>query len=571
MIKSNIIARHTSRNAGTTSPHMGGLGGLLFLALLASCTSDDLPEAVNQEIRLRSSISVEQQSRAASDLLTSYFDNGDQIDVKISEQTTDDALYSLLYTTESDGKLSDPVNANNGESVTPYYPASGNGVNIYAVYPSTATSGDFTVESDQTDDDNYKASDLMYAHTSSQATTDAITLSFAHQLSKVTITLEADETSITTADLDGAVVKLINVSTYVPVTIDKSALTLGTATNTSNVKVFKVAGSNLTGSCIVPPQTLSSTQFAQVIIGYKSFIATLSSAPTWDKGMAYSYTIKMAYDAVTVSPATITDWTPNDATDIDTSMKKIGTKTAANAAVGDFYMSDGSLVGSDEDLTDEQKAACIGVVFCTNTERIGDAEKEALGGTAHGLVIAKKNVGSYAWGTYQDESSMTNVSKWEDAQKYINGLADYNTILSTYSSSLSNYPAFYNTSIFSETLPCPDNTTGWFIPSIGQWFDIIDGICDISTSKSTNYKAESDHIKFFTNTSYEAFDNIMNKINGDTMGSRERNFWSSTEGSESGLSYWIRFHDYYYNSAFGIIIGSANKESSFLVRPILAF
>lgn len=42
---------------------------------------------------------------------------------------------------------------------------------------------------------------------------------------------------------------------------------------------------------------------------------------------------------------------------------------------GDFYMNDGSIVGKDAALTEEQKAKCIGIVFQTDVNRIGEAEK----------------------------------------------------------------------------------------------------------------------------------------------------------------------------------------------------
>ena len=64
--------------------------------------------------------------------------------------------------------------------------------------------------------------------------------------------------------------------------------------------------------------------------------------------------------------------------------------------IGDFYCTKengavGYLIPREADAATVQAAGVVGIVFQTDPSRIGDAEKAALGGTAHGLVMAVKN------------------------------------------------------------------------------------------------------------------------------------------------------------------------------------
>ena len=82
-----------------------------------------------------------------------------------------------------------------------YYPPSGS-ISLFAIYPAASASS-HTVTYDQTSDDNYKASDLMYATKAvDQADkANAQNLEFAHQLIKLKLNINkgAGITSVTEA------------------------------------------------------------------------------------------------------------------------------------------------------------------------------------------------------------------------------------------------------------------------------------------------------------------------------------------------------------------------------------
>ena len=133
---------------------------------LAACSNDENLNDGPVAIRLSSSLEV--QTRAASGIQGSAFDEGESVDIFITESVEADESATttypqpLTYTTGTNGTMTPPTGGQ------PYFPTSGNGVNIYAYYPSKAVTDmgasgvAFTVEADQSTDASYKASDLMF-------------------------------------------------------------------------------------------------------------------------------------------------------------------------------------------------------------------------------------------------------------------------------------------------------------------------------------------------------------------------------------------------------------------------
>lgn len=185
----------------------------------------------------------------------------------------------------------------------------------------------------------------------------------------------------------------------------------------------------------------------------------------------------------------------------------VGDQTAEHELrPGDFFMNDGSVISGNMNLTDNDRLKCVGIVFQTNPERIGEEDKAALGGNAHGTVMALKDgltkeflqgLGNYQgtessrapwdattaknWnGNSADVQSNTtdiegiaNVSnKLQDIKGNINGLHNCHIIEEL--NAPERYPAFAYAKELGQPAPnSPYPTTEWYIPSIGQWYDII--------------------------------------------------------------------------------------------------
>ena len=289
---------------------------LIFAAAvltLAACTNDD--ENLNTgdgQVAIRLSSSLEVMTRASSDIQSTAFNAGESVDVFISEDAqtpTTDYDQPLTYTTGENGAMNPPTGGQ------PYFPYSGNGVNIYAYYPAgtvtdmSASEVTFTVAADQSTDANYKASDLMYGAAANPVsrTSESIPVTFRHLLSKVTINLSADDGS--TSGLTDVTVSLMNIRLNAKLTPSGGSVTDGTGNQIESVKVT----TGTSGSAIVPVQTVAGgSKFIQVLLGTgDDLYYELPQAATFQSGKEYTYKIMVNLTGLTVT-SSITDWTADD-------------------------------------------------------------------------------------------------------------------------------------------------------------------------------------------------------------------------------------------------------------------
>lgn len=276
------------------------------LALTACSNDDEIKVGGDNAILLTSSLNVA-ETRAATDIQTSAFDAGETVDVYITEHNGgNNPTYPqpIEYTTGAGGALT--------VGTQYYYPTSGNGVNIYALYPATAATGElFTIKEDQSTDANYKASDLMYGKPASNPVSpsaNAVDIKFSHLLSKVTINLIA---GANVTSLDGAKVELLGVkpSTTLTASIDGHSITDASGTAIP-ITVMTATETVTSGSAIIVPQTLPE-MFLQVTLGGATLTGKLSTgAPTLVAGNAYTYdiTVNMRGGALEIE-GSITPWT----------------------------------------------------------------------------------------------------------------------------------------------------------------------------------------------------------------------------------------------------------------------
>ena len=188
---------------------------------------------------------------------------------------------------------------------------------MWAVYPSTITVGttDFTIESDQTSDANYKNSDLMIAQKLENKTkTDDITLSFTHQLSKIIVKL-GKEAGVD-GDLTGAVIKLTDVVKKTALTVSgDNGITLGSLSSDAGDKGELTIGTyNATNgtAAIVIPQSTGTMKFKVTLANGGSYTANMpNTTTTFAANKEYTFTLTLKANAITVS-ASINEWTKLD-------------------------------------------------------------------------------------------------------------------------------------------------------------------------------------------------------------------------------------------------------------------
>ena len=176
--------------------------------LLAACTSDITPEEkqnpifgysdINEPIPVLFSVSEQHDfTRSATSVVT--FNDDEEIKVFVKPDDSD-TYTDYIYTTDTETPAQTNVSLT-PPAEPPYFPAgSGTTVDAYAYYPASgtmySTEGSntiFTVASNQTDPDDYKASDLMYAanRTITKGSSAGTDLLMAHKMVQLKITAAA--------------------------------------------------------------------------------------------------------------------------------------------------------------------------------------------------------------------------------------------------------------------------------------------------------------------------------------------------------------------------------------------
>ena len=220
------------------------------------------------------------------------FEEGDEIGVNVFAGN-ESWLENALYTYSSTGLTSKTPNA--------WYDDEELEATLTAYYPYTATFDDtFCVNSDQSDLDGYKASDLLVATANSFPTKEAINLTFKHVLSKVVINvdnqLKEDIENVWFTDIYGEVKFDLATPEELAVSGSKGA-----------VKAYK-SGDN-TWQFIIAPQADATPKLALTTASGKQYTFVLNEAVTFSTGKVSTATVTVSTETIHTSfTAEITDW-----------------------------------------------------------------------------------------------------------------------------------------------------------------------------------------------------------------------------------------------------------------------
>ena len=246
------------------------------------------------------------------------------------------------------------------------------------------------------------------------------------------------------------------------------------------------------------------------------------------------------------------------------------------ARIGDFYCTKnngttGYLIPKEADETTVQAAKVVGIVFQTDKSRIGAKEKEKLGGegNVHGLVMAVKNIATrQAWGLFGMDEGLTTCRTKADNYNDISGYGNCEHIR-TNRGNFDSYPAFKAAYDYNTTCPVPATTTGWYLPSSGQWWDILQNLGGCPALADGYQQTSSDINEFFWSNQGnvpDALNKWMWGIDGWDKFSYYHQFWSSSKFKGNTMRYWVA------NSDDGwISCRWGNVNFQLYVRPVLAF
>lgn len=503
---------------------------LLFLscaALLCGCANDDEQILSTDGSTLTVYATADGfssadgvKTRASDDGYKTTFTNGDKIGVfavKNGAIIADCDNVELTYNgTNWDGKL--------------YYYT---GAQYFAYYPYDASMNDktnvedivnaFKPQPDQSDYANYTKSDLMTAEGIPNDKT--LSLSFAHKMSLIEISLSVKQNYKTSVDNDA-----YKYSVSIPVT-DEAKFSIGG----EEVQPYNMGGGVY--RYIVPAGTVSVSGEFQT-----------SGSKTIEYGEESISLQAGSYKRLNVSYT-------NETAEVH------------SLAVGDFYYSDGSIYPGGAD-SNPPKEGCIGIVCCVTgledfvSSNSSELAKKLSNGVVHGLVVALKDLkgndsGRLQWGqndevaTWLDNNMSTlgfllpngfNIRASDKKQGYTNTL-----VLQKYADSGKDVPPIKDLQPFKDEHPTPLNSSGWYWPSAYE----LQYVCSGEWGKEgADFKG--------------TLEELFKKVSGTAFTGNSGRFWSSTEYSD--LSAW--FVDF---SSGNVLNYGIKDKGYFRVRPLLAF
>ena len=255
----------------------------IILSYCCSACTTETEEFFVQDgsICLRSEI-VSTSRVTDQSLQSTQIAEGQQVGVTITGAVSDHE--NIAWVVGKNGSLS-----NTGSAV--YWGTTNTTITAYHPYYSncTGTNHTFTVNTDQSTNEGYLNSDLLWAITTVSAATNPVSLSFTHKLSKINVTLVNKGNE----NLNNATITLCGVNIATGFNPQTGEL-YGVTENIADIKASVTTESAYTASAIIVPQTLAQgTKFIKITFEDKDYHYTLPEDQVFESGQAYQFTIEI--------------------------------------------------------------------------------------------------------------------------------------------------------------------------------------------------------------------------------------------------------------------------------------
>lgn len=377
---------------------------------LASCSSSDNmhPEQTDGRVpvELTNNI-IGAVTRAATTLNESALTTGD-----ITVRTSEAYATAYTYTAGAEGVMTSTAPA--------YYPAGGASIDIVAYSPANAndgTSETFTVSADQSSDDAYIASDLLWAKAENKnSASGAVNIAFAHKMAKIIVNVTAGNGISTIQSITLKNIKRQCTFDYASGAVSDVAEVSG-ATDVA-VTTGGTTASSMGAACI-PAQDLIG-DFIEITTDKGTATYRLSSAKPVSAGNYYTINLTLNLAAVGTTN-TIEAWSDYGSVNI------LPTGGGWTVSVSGTYTYTGSAIvpaAADitvKDISDNIVSSSDYGVYCDNNINAGEARIIVYGINSH--------AGSAATGTYTIgkkagtiEYATTDISKRYGDAAFINTL-----------------------------------------------------------------------------------------------------------------------------------------------------
>jgi len=231
-----------------------------------------------------------------------------------------------------------------------------------------------------------------------------------------------------------------------------------------------------------------------------------------------------------------------------------GLSRAAKVNTGNYLFNDGSW-GYLADNLDSSKP--IAVIFSKAT-----STTDKTNGWSHGYAMALKNASTSAtWGPTGTNPTGTSITSTAAM------IADKDGYTHTTYLNSSTYPAAYAAATtYQSTVAAPGNTSGWYLPSVGQWFDICVNLGKLS---ATGYTGSSSVV--WASAATTCMNNLNASLTPLASGSYDTftaggYYWCSSESSNSTNAYYALFI-----SNSNMTLGDMYKPIACSARGVIAF
>jgi hypothetical protein len=340
-------------------------------------------------------------------------------------------------------------------------------------------------------------------------------------------------------------------------------------------------------------ESTGEVMYYPIIINHSQTGTTITDTDgsTYANGAAFSKDSQIAantsYDlSITIQGRGVSsasqDITPSSATVTMTVASWTGVTytnsfTPKKAYIGNYYYDDGSW-GSVASPTDGRKV--IGVVFSTTTSTTDQAN-----GWTHGYAMALTNATTSAmWygGTYA--SDLTDYTDWTSMKADKDGYTKSQTIKKNKTLSTSSYPAFYyalNYGVINNTSYATSigtNNSGWYLPSVGQWYDIcvnLGGMSATATATGSGYgrwySGDDSSGKNYSSITATNINSYLTTLSSsgytvNTFTNSTESYWSASEYNSSAA------YNANLESSGNMHLDNGSKSgTNYRVRPVVAF
>ena len=232
----------------------------------------------------------------------------------------------------------------------------------------------------------------------------------------------------------------------------------------------------------------------------------------------------------------------------------------SDLSVGNFLFSDGTW-GS---VTNYPAKTPVAIIFSTTTSSNDQSHSPAY---IHGYAMALRDIdNSFAWGSSANILNVTDLTG--------EGNDDRNQDIDGYTNTYKEEGKAAADAARTWTgVAAPDGTSGWFLPSAGQWFLILKNLGNLSN----NYVFDGWHGTTENMISAQAANTINNRLSVLAAGSYDP--FTVVTSTDSSVNYWTSSE---YDNSHAIAVSFTNEGSMLFatnlhkstlckIRPVVAF